>query len=136
MAMPDQVKAKFDTYPKHVLPRMQELRQLILSLAAAEGIAPITETLKWGEPSYVAAKGSTIRFDWKEKSPQTFSIYFICRTQLIDTIREVYPDTFEFDGNRALVFKLGDTLPLAPLKHCLAMALRYHEVKHLPLLGA
>lgn len=134
--MPGNVNARFEAYPKHVKPRMQALRELILSLAVEEGIAPIMETLKWGEPSYVASKGSTIRFDWKEKSPETFSIYFICSTRLVDTFREVYPDVFEFEGNRALVFNLTDSLPLAPLKHCLRMALRYHEVKHLPLLGA
>ncbi|MFT4797133.1 MAG: hypothetical protein ACJAYE_001144 [Candidatus Azotimanducaceae bacterium] len=135
-AMPGEVKAKFDTDPAQVKPKLQALRKLILSLGEAEGISPLKEILKWGEPSYVAPMGSTIRLDWKENLPGTFSIYFICSTRLVDTYREVYPDVFEFDGNRALGSELEDTLPLAPLKHCLRMTLRDHEVKHLPLVGA
>lgn len=49
---------------------------------------------------------------------------------------ELYPDTFEFEGNRAIVLRETTELPVAPLKHCISLALTYHRRKKLPLLGA
>ena len=43
--------------------------------------------------------------------------------------------TFKFDGNRAIVFDKSDKLPSTELKHCISLALTYHSVKHLPMLG-
>ena len=37
--------------------------------------------------------------------------------------------------NRAIVFDETDELPVDELKYCILLALRYHRVKHLPLLG-
>ena len=37
---------------------------------------------------------------------------------------------------QAPMFQLTEALPPTSLKHCLRVALRYHEVKQLPLLGA
>ena len=128
------VEDKFSTYPARVQPKLLSLRKLILSLEPDVGA--IAETLKWGEPAYQTRKGSTVRFDWKEKSPETFAIYFICTTRLVETFQEIYGDTFEYQGNRALVFSVKGRLPVKPLKHCLSLAFRYHELKHLPLLGA
>jgi len=33
------------------------------------------------------------------------------------------------------VANLGDKIPLVALKHCIALSLNYHRIKHLPLLG-
>ncbi len=40
-----------------------------------------------------------------------------------------------FEGKRAIVFRESDELPVEQLKHCVSLALTYHRVKHLPLLG-
>jgi hypothetical protein len=109
------------------------LRKLMLSLESEVG--DITETLKWGEPAYQTKRGSTVRFDWKANAPEFFSIYFICSTRLVETFEEVYDDIFQYEGNRALVFPLQGRLPIKPLRHCLSVAFRYHDVKHLPMLG-
>jgi hypothetical protein len=129
-----EVADKFSTYPAKVKPRLLALRKLILSLEPEVG--SMTETLKWGEPSYQTKTGSTVRFDWKDRSPDTFAIYFICTTRLVETFEEIYGDAFVYDGNRALVFPVKGRLPTKPLKHCLSLAFRYHKLKHLPLLGA
>ena len=50
-----------------------------------------------------------------------------CQTTLVSTYREIYPDTFRFDGNRALLFSADLALPEEPLKHCIALALTYHR---------
>jgi hypothetical protein len=51
---------------------------------------------------------------------------FNCRTTLIETFRERFPDEFEYRANRALVLKLTGVLPAAPLSICLSLALTYH----------
>ena len=127
----------FVSYPEPMRKKMMRLRQLVLDTASeTEGIDALEETLKWGEPSYLAKGGSTVRIDWKEKTPDQYAIYFICNTSLVDTFKELYGDVFTFEGNRAIVFGETDEVPVDELKHCISLALRYHRVKHLPLLGA
>jgi hypothetical protein len=93
------------------------------------------ETLKWGEPSYLAEHGSTIRIDWKEKTPDQYDVYFKCTSKLVETFRMVYGDTFTYENNRAILFGLDQEVPRAELKECLRMALLYHTLKNLPRLG-
>ncbi len=111
------------------------LRQLILETAASiDIVGEIEETLKWGEPSYLTPKtktGSTIRIDWKEKYPDQYAIYFKCTANLIPAFKEKYPQKFRFDGNRSILFKLDDKVPIKELKNCIAMALTYHRNKKL-----
>ncbi|WP_103070380.1 DUF1801 domain-containing protein [Aquimarina sediminis] len=127
----------FNNYPQDVQPQLLHLRELILGVATEiEGLNKLEETLKWGEPSYLTKYGSTVRIDWKEKSPEQFAIYFKCTSKLVPTFRTIYKDIFEFEGNRAIIFKLTSKIPENELKHCISLALRYHKVKHLPLLGA
>ena len=126
----------FQDYPKSILPKMKFLRQLILETASEiENITQLEETLKWGEPSYLAKKGSTIRMDWKEKKPDQYAMYFKCTSKLVPTFKMIHGDQFKFEGNRAIVFKLDDEIPVPALKHCISLALTYHSVKHLPTLG-
>lgn len=128
-----------DSYPRHVSNKLYVLRQLVLDCAEEEdSITQLEETLKWGEPSYIAKKGSTIRIDWKRKNPDQYAIYFKCTSKLVETFREVYGDTFSYENNRAIVFPLDQKLPkkLIPLiKQCIKAALTYHTVKELPYLG-
>ncbi|MFT5719146.1 MAG: hypothetical protein ACI9T7_003358 [Oleiphilaceae bacterium] len=130
------VEPKFKTYPENIAVLLSNMRDLIFSVAKQDGISDITETLKWGEPSYVSKTGSTIRFDWKVKYPDQYCIYFNCRTSLIETFKEVYGDTFAYEGNRAIVFRTDQDIPITELAHCISMALRYKKIKHLDLLGA
>lgn len=133
--MNEQVQAKFLTYPAHIRPLMLNLRQLILEVATELDIADIVETLKWGEPSYITQHGSTIRFDWKAKQPDQYALYFNCNSLLVETFKQRYGELFNYQGNRAIVFSLEDTIPIVPLQHCIQLSLQYHKVKHLPLLG-
>ena len=131
------VKGVFDSYPKHVQSQMLYLRTLVLETASEiDGLEKLEETLKWGEPSYISKIGTTIRYDWKSKYPDEYRIYFHCQTTLIETFKEVYGGTFIYEGNRALIFKVGEQVPVKELSHCLSMALRYKKVKHLDFLGA
>jgi hypothetical protein len=49
--------------------------------------------------------------------------------------RELYGDTFSFEGSRAIVFNTNDKIPIEELKHCIFLALTYHNRKYLPMLG-
>lgn len=130
------VQQKFETYPANIKQKLLVLRETILLIADELSLTDLQETLKWGEPSYLTKRGSTIRFDWKEKYPQQFCIYFNCKTPLVDTFKELYSDRLKFEGNRAIVIDINESMAWPELKHCIALSLRYHEVKHLPLLGA
>ncbi len=131
-----QVDLKFESYPKEIQPKMDHLRKLIIEVATEkEQIIEIEETLKWGEPSYLAKKGSTIRIDWKTKKPDQYAMYFKCTSKLVATFRAIYGDVFRYEKNRAILFGLEDKIPQKELKECIGLALEYHKVKHLPNLG-
>jgi hypothetical protein len=130
------VKIRFDEYPENARIRLEELRSLVFRIAAELELGDVQESLKWGEPSYSVKIGSPLRMDWKSNSPDHYYLFFHCQTKLVDTFRELYGDVLEFQGNRAIVLSLFAPLPEATIKHCLELALTYHQRKHLPLLGA
>lgn len=126
-----------NSYPKCMRKKLMFIRQLIMDTALeTEGVSDLEETLKWGEPSFVTRSGSTVRIAWKKSKPDQYAILFHCKTKLVDTFKELYKDKFKFEGNRAIVFNKGDDIPVEELKHCIALALTYHRIKHLPMLGA
>ena len=131
------VSAVFETYPPEIRKQAMRLRQLVLDTAAALAeVGEVEETLKWGEPSYVTKSGSTIRLGWKASRPDEYKLLFHCGTTLVDTFKELYHDALNFEGNRAIVLHKTADLPIAPLEHCISLALTYHRRKKLPLLGA
>ena len=133
--MNSNIQETFNTYPEAARSTLLSIRAAIYEIAAEESLGEVVESLKWGEPSYQTKSGSALRLGWKEKSPDTISVYFNCKTILIETFKEIYQDTFTYLGSRELVFNLAEELPLVELKACVSMALRYHKIKHLPLLG-
>lgn len=110
------------------------LKALILETAReTDGVGELSESLKWGEPSFAPAKpriGSSVRLVIRDA--ETVAMLFICHTHLVDRFREIYPDTFAFEGNRALVFSAQEEIPVAETKHCIAMALTWHLRKRHP----
>lgn len=131
-----EVIIKFESYPKEIKLKLNYLRALILQTAKeCNHISVIEETLKWGEPSYLVKKGSTIRIDWKEKNPKQYAMYFKCTSKLVPTFKAVYGKTFKYEKNRAIIFTLEDEVPNEELKDCIKMALSYHLIKNQPLLG-
>lgn len=121
----------FEAYPPHVRGKMLVLRELVLKIAASTpGVGPLEETLKWGEPAYLTRQsksGSTVRMDWKAKRPEQYAMYFNCQTKLVETFKTLFPKDFQFEGNRAIVFKLADAVPMDSLAFCVAAALTYHR---------
>ncbi len=131
-----QVEAIFANYPDFVRDKMQYLRELVIETAEeTEEVTGLEETLKWGEPSFVTKNGSTLRMDWKEKSPDQYALYFQCTSRLVDTFRLVFDHQFQFEGKRAIVFQLDQKIPEQELKECIKATLRYHKVKDQMTLG-
>lgn len=131
------VEEVFANYPKVAQDKMRYLRQLVIETAEEiEGVTILEETLKWGEPSFVTKNGSTLRMDWKPKTPDRYALYFQCTSRLVETFRRVYNDKFEYEGNRAIVFHVNQKkIPEVELKECIKATLTYHKVKHLITLG-
>jgi hypothetical protein len=130
------VLTKLEGYPEPARSVLLNIRQWIFEIAKQDNLSNVTETFKWGEPSYLVKQGSTVRIDYKSNKPEYVSIYVNCKTCLIDTFKELYPTDFEYQKTRELLIKIDLPIPENQTKHCLALALNYHEIKHLPLLGA
>jgi Domain of unknown function (DU1801) len=117
-------------YTPEVRARLKELRLLVLKTAAeTKGVGRIEETLKWGQPSFLTpdtGSGCTIRIDGRRGEPERLAMYVHCQSGLIEEFRELYPRVFEFEGKRAMVFDVAETLPTAELKHCISLALTHH----------
>jgi len=129
-----EVASIYESYPYVMRIKLLYLRQLIIETASETGLGnDLEETLKWGEPSYLTPSGSTIRIAWKESKPKQYAMYFHCKTKLLGTFKEIYGNTFKFEGNRAIIFDETDSVAITELKHCIELALTYHNIKHLPL---
>jgi hypothetical protein len=113
--MPADVAAAFSAFPAGVRARLLEVRDLIFETAAAiEGVGPLTETLKWGEPAYLTqatGSGSTIRLGRSRSSERPCAVLFNCRTTLVDDFRSQFPDVFAYEKNRAILLDARERLP-------------------------
>lgn len=126
----DEIADAFNAFDAPVRKKLISLRALIYETAAqVPQVGSISETLKWGQPSYAPAKpriGSSIRLGTSNNAAGQCALFFICHTNLVDQFREIYTDALRFEGNRAIVINAGGALPREPLKHCITMALTYH----------
>ncbi|AOW12145.1 hypothetical protein LPB72_14320 [Hydrogenophaga crassostreae] len=123
------VAEKFASYPIEVKNALLALREIAWETARSlPEVGEIEETLKWGEPAYgtKSKAGSTFRMDWKTKAPGSYALYFNCQTDLVDTFKTLFPNDFVFEGNRALVFRLGEAIPADSVAFCMAAAFSYH----------
>ena len=131
-----EVESVFSGYPPKQAERLLRLRRLIFETAdSTEGVGPLQETLKWGQPSYLTTQtksGTTIRIDHVATAPGRCAMYVHCQTKLVETFRELYPDALTCEGDRAIVFEPEDDIPESIVRHCIALALTYHLRKSRP----
>ncbi len=129
--MTDAITAYISDLPPEARARLEELRTIILEAAVQTDTAPLTQTLKWGQPAFLPARraGTTIRLNWSPKHPERCEVLVHCQTTLIEHWRHRYPDAFTYDGNRAV--QIPTTGPIAQdvLHQMAAMALTYHRNK-------
>ena len=126
------VAAVYKSYPEDLRNKLLALRQLIFETVDAIGDVVLTETLKWGEPSYNASgrAGTPIRLA-PSREKNTCGLFVHCQTSLIAEFRERYPDIFHYRGTRAILFSPDDTIAIAELREFITAALTYHRRKSL-----
>lgn len=133
--MDKNVEEKFRSYPEHIKPMMEQLRELIFEVAEnTSGVGELEETLKWSEPAYLTSKtksGTTIRIDWKPKNPSQIGMYVSCNTSLVESYRSLFSNKLTFEGDRAVLIPVDTPIPKKELMLCIRMALRYHLDKDL-----
>ena len=125
------VAAVFERYSPAVRKSLLRVRKLIFDTAAGlEGVGPLEEALRWGEPSYLTTQsgsGSMVRINQLPRQERACAVYFHCQTNLVETFRTLYSGKLKFEGNRAIVFAIDEPLPVAELRHCIALALTYFQ---------
>lgn len=132
-ALPAVIAAAVSRYPAPVQAQLFQIRDLIFAVATeTDGVGPLTEMLKWGEPAYltdVSRSGTTIRLGVSRSAPDHCAVFVNCQTTLIGTFRAHFADDFAFEGNRALIIPNAGDFPREPLALCLRAALTYHRQK-------
>lgn len=130
--MNKEVENKYKSYPPAIKKEILAIRKIILDVVEKnEDIDFIGEALKWGEPSFLTkSSGSTLRIDWKEKSPESISVFVNCQTKLISIFKELYPNDFDYIGNREIKLPLKGKYSKTKLKNCFELSLRYNLIKN------
>lgn len=130
LTMPDAVKAVCLLFDGTLAGRILDVRALIFEEAALDSrIGSITETLKWGQPSYLTEatrSGSTLRLGARVRGSPEGALFVNCQTTLIDDVRHVCGDAFRFDGNRAILIPAAGPLPVSAFRVAIRAALTYH----------
>lgn len=116
------------SYPEPARTGLLAVRSLIFETAETTPDAgALEETLKWGQPAYLTPEtksGSTIRLGIPKQGG--FAIYTHCRTTLLSDFRNIFPDDFVYEGNRAIHFKYIEEQSLEKLRLLIHSALTYH----------
>ena len=124
---PAPVAAAFSALPDAARATLMTARAAIFEAAEATAAGPLTECLKWGQPSYLTGatkSGTPLRLGLVGGDP---AVMVHCQTTLIDGFRRDFPDAFPYSGTRALILAPGQDP--AALALCLSRALTYHRDK-------
>jgi len=117
----------FGTYDEDIRRNLLVIRDIILSTAACtKDVGVLNETIRWGQPSYITTQpktGSIIRLG--PACEGAFAMFFHCQTTLVEEFRMTFGDKLRYEGNRALVWKVGDILDGEMIGHCVREALLY-----------
>lgn len=98
-----QIAAVFNSYPEPAKSGLLKLRALIFEVAEANPkIGAVSETLKWGQPSYQSASGTPIRLGLPKAGG--YAVFAHCQTAVISDFRNILGDKYTYDANRAVVF--------------------------------
>lgn len=131
MRLAPEVAATVAIWPDPAQRAFHGIRAIIHQAAAAvPQVGLLTETLKWGEPAWLTAasgSGTTLRIGWKSARPDRIAVLVNCRTGLIATLRDIYPDSFHYEGSRAACVALDAPLPDQAIDHFARLAQSYHR---------
>jgi len=98
------VESVFDTYPRPLRKKLEQVRDMIFEVAAStEGVGPIEETLKWGSPSYLTTEtqsGTTVRIDQPGWEKDKYGLFVHCQSGVLGQFKDSFGKDFDYDGNR------------------------------------
>lgn len=125
---PPDVQHVIDSYEPAVHQGVMALRGLIYRVAGdLNGIGPLQEALRWGQPAYLTAStgaGSTLRLGPHRDA--CFALFAHCQTTIIHSYAQAFPGWDRIDGNRAVLFDTPDQIEPERLTHLIRHALTYH----------
>ncbi|MEM1037860.1 MAG: hypothetical protein AAGI12_00145 [Pseudomonadota bacterium] len=126
------VQKAFAALPPSASKILLQVRERILAQSTANAtIGPVTETLKWGQPSYLTEKtqaGSTLRLS-TTKEDQKPAIFVHCQSGLADEIRDLYGDTLSVPDQRHVVLPHMMEDHAQTIDHVIALVLTHHARK-------
>lgn len=116
----------FESFAEPHRTLLLEVRELAFEIAEANaGVGPLSETLKWGQPSYrpeAAHTGTAVRLG--QFGEHRSALFVHCQTTLVDAYRKRFPE-LSYAGNRAIVLNPEEPLRSAALRVCIELALTY-----------
>ena len=119
------VAQAFEELPQGTRKGALILRELVFETARdLEAAQPLTEALRWGQPAYLAPKGSTVRLGSHKSA--SFALFVHCQSRLMGDFTSAFPGEDRIDGNRAVLF--DDIGQIDETRHgwLIARALTYH----------
>lgn len=123
--MDPRVEALLDAADPDIAAGITRLRRMIYEVAASDPkIGPVQETVKWGQPAYLARKGTTLRLG--QPKGGGFGLYVHCQSRVIPEFRDLFPDHDRFDGTRGVVFRAADEICSERHGWLIHRALGYH----------
>lgn len=119
------VQAAIEAFPENTRSGVIALRELVFSTAGTLPKAqPLNEALRWGQPAYLAPKGSTIRLGGHKSA--SFALFVHCQSRLMGDFSTAFPGEDRIDGNRAILFDDPDQIDETRHGWLIARALTYH----------
>jgi len=94
-----------------------------------DGVGPIEETLKWGQPSYLTTdtqSGTTVRIDKFSWEKDKYALFVHCQSDVLDQFRTSFGKEYDCDGNRGIILDAKDDIPEEAVRHFIWLALTYH----------
>lgn len=123
MTLPPATAACLAAAPVEARKGLEALRALVLAVAGEAGIA-LREETRWGQPAFLAPKGTTLRIGVPKGA--AFALFVHCQTRLIEEFRAGPGAGMRFEGTRAVLFDRVDEIDNAALSILILGALRYH----------
>lgn len=124
--IPDDIQAALNVLPDAARPELVRLREAIFEVASTiQNAGQVTETLKWGQPSYAVATGTPLRLGiTKTGGP---AIFVHCQTTVVADARLALEPDLSFEGNRAVLVPQDRAFPDAALRQVIHSALTYRS---------
>lgn len=121
--LPAPIKAVYDAIPEPQRTLLLTLRGLIFDCAQSVQAGPVQEVLRWGQPSYIAPKGSSLRLG-VAKTGQA-ALFAHCQSSLISTFAQRFQGDFLIEGNRAVYLDVLGVQEQEKLRFLILHGLQY-----------